>query len=99
MGTTYEKFLEHQKKDEKALREDLKPTAVEKIKTQMILNEISKKENIIFKDTEKIDTEAKRIQERSKTLSEDQAKILAESIYTNEEVFLFLEHIADGNEK
>ena len=65
----------------------------------MILNEISKKENIIFKDTEKIDAEAKRIQERNKTLSENQAKILAESIYTNEEVFLFLEHIADGNEK
>lgn len=99
MGTTYEKFLEHQKKDEKAFREDLKPTAIEKIKTQMILNEISKKENIIFKDTEKIDAEAKRIQERNKTLSENQAKILAESIYTNEEVFLFLEHIADGNEK
>ncbi len=92
MGIKIDDYLKHAKKTIEELRDEWRPHAKKKAKLQLILNEISKKENL-SPSKEEIEKEVSHIVEHYKDADRERAAVYAETVLTNEKVFQFLENI------
>jgi len=91
MGVKFDDYLKHAKKTLEDVRKEWRPHAEKKVKLQLILNEISRIENIKPTPSE-IDIEVNHIVEHYKDADRERASIYAETVLTNEKVFEFLEN-------
>ena len=94
LNTTLESFLKQYNKDLEILKKEMREEADKRIRIQLALNEIAKREKLQSEEKQ-VEAEIKRIQAREPTLSEHDVRTIAVSILMNEEVFRFLENIAD----
>ncbi len=92
MGVKLDDYLKHAKKTLDEVRLEWRPHAEKKAKLQLILNEISKKENI-KPDAKEIEEEVNHIVEHYKDADRERAAIYAETVLTNEKVFTWLEKV------
>jgi trigger factor len=92
MGVKLEDYLKHAKKTIDDLRKEWRPHAEKKAKLQLILNEIVKLEKINV-DAKEIEDEVKAILSHYKDANQEQARIYAETVLTNEKVYQFLESL------
>ena len=90
MGVKLEDYLKHAKKTIEEVRKEWLPHAEKKAKLQLVLNEISKKENI-HPTAAEIETEVDHIVAHYKDADRGHAAVYAETVLTNEKVFEFLE--------
>ncbi len=90
MGVKLDDYLKHAKKTLEEIRKEWLPHAEKKAKLQLILNEISRLENIKPSPAE-IEAETNHIVEHYKDADRERASIYAETVLTNEKVFEFLE--------
>jgi FKBP-type peptidyl-prolyl cis-trans isomerase (trigger factor) len=90
MGVKLGDYMKHAKKTIEELRAEWRPHAEKKAKLQLILNEISIKENI-KPDKKEIEEEVNHIVEHYKDADRERATTYAETVLTNEKVFQFLE--------
>lgn len=90
MGIKFEDYLKHLNKNMEDLRKEFRQDAEKKAKLSLILNEISKIENIKADETEVLN-EVNHILEHYKDADKDRARIYAENILTNEKIFQMLE--------
>ncbi len=91
MGVKLEDYLKHAKKTIEEIRKEWQPHAEKKAKLQLILNKISETENIVA-DKKDIEEEVKHILDHYKDADPEQAYTYAETVLTNEKVYLFLEN-------
>ena len=94
LNTTLESFLKQHNKDLEILKKEMRAAADKRVRIQLALNEIAKREKLQSEEKQ-VEVEIKRIQAREPTLSEHDVHTIAVSILMNEEVFRFLENIAD----
>ncbi len=92
-GFSFEDYLKHIKKTEEDLRAEWKDTAVKRAKSQVILNNIAKDENIAPKE-EDIKKEMENILSHYKDADRFRVRMYVETFMTNELVFQFLENQA-----
>lgn len=88
-GITLKEYLDHIKKTEEDLKKEWNDSAKKRALTQLVLNEISRKENILA-DEEKVHHLAHQIIDSHKGADHEAAHIYAETILTNAKVFEFL---------
>ncbi len=98
LKTTVEKYLEHRKITEEDLNEELEKDALKRIKVQLTMNAVSRKENIL-PDPVLVQKEVDRFKAKQTGMSEDELRVYISSLLSNEEVMNFLEKIASGVEK
>jgi trigger factor len=92
MGVKLEDYLKHAKKTIDELRKEWRPHAEKKAKLQLILNDIVKIEKISV-DAKEIEDEVKAILSHYKDANQEQARVYAETVLTNEKVYQFLESL------
>ncbi|PIR68509.1 hypothetical protein COU49_00500 [Candidatus Nomurabacteria bacterium CG10_big_fil_rev_8_21_14_0_10_35_16] len=90
MGLKFEDYLKHLKKTVEELRTEFHKDGEKKAKLSLILNEISKTENITA-DQEQVAQEVAHILEHYKEADPERARMHAENVLTNEKIFQFLE--------
>ncbi len=90
MGLKFEDYLTQLKKTREDLEKDFRADAEKRVKLGLILNKLSKTENL-FPSKEEIEKEANHIIEHYKGADPDQVRLYAENVLTNEKVFQFLE--------
>lgn len=90
MGLKFEDYLKHLNKTAEDLRKDFHSDAEKKAKLSLILNEITKSENII-PNQEQVAKEVAYILEHYKEADPERARMHAENVLTNEKIFQFLE--------
>jgi FKBP-type peptidyl-prolyl cis-trans isomerase (trigger factor) len=93
MGLKFEDYLKHLKKTVEDIRKDMRPDAETRAKSQLILNKIAVEEKIEA-NKEAVEKEVKVITEQYKEADPERARIYVETMFTNEEVFKFLENQA-----
>ena len=89
-GVNYEGYLNHIKKTEDDLKKEWKETATKRAKSQIVLNEIAKEENISPKE-EDVKREIDHILSHHKDVERFRVRMYVETFLTNELVFQFLE--------
>ncbi len=90
MGLKFEDYLKHLNKTLEDLRKEFRGDAEKKAKLALVLNKISKVENISA-DKEQVAREVAMILEHYKDADPERAELHAENVLTNEKVFQFLE--------
>ncbi|MDQ3245214.1 MAG: hypothetical protein M3P22_02645 [bacterium] len=90
MGMKFEDYIKHINKTIPDLRKEFKKDGEKKAKLGLILNEISKIENISA-DEKEVEKEVSHILEHYKDADRNRATIHAYTIITNEKIFEFLE--------
>jgi trigger factor len=90
MGLKFEDYLKHLNKTTEDLRKDFRIDAEKKAKLALILNEIAKAEKIAA-DDEQVAKEVAHILEHYKDADPERARMHAENVLTNEQIFQFLE--------
>lgn len=90
MGLKFEDYLKHLNKTVEDLRKEFRGDAEKKSKLALVLNKISKVENITA-DKEQVANEVAMILEHYKDADPERAELHAENVLTNEKVFQFLE--------
>lgn len=90
MGLKFEEYLKHLKKSEDDLKKEWKVDAMKRVKLDLAIDHIAKKEKIEA-DKEKIEAEVKHAQEHHKDVNPESARVYFEQILTNQAVFEFLE--------
>ncbi len=90
MGLKFDDYLKHLNKTIEDLKQEFRTDAEKKAKLALILNEISKKENIVA-DEAQVAAEVSNIIERYKDADPERARIHAENVLINEKIFQFLE--------
>lgn len=91
MGLKFEDYLKHLNKSIEDIRKEFRNDAEKKAKVGLVLNEISKIENLVA-DKEQVDKEVEQILEHYKDADPLRARMHAENVLTNEKVFEFLEN-------
>jgi FKBP-type peptidyl-prolyl cis-trans isomerase (trigger factor) len=91
-GVKYEDYLSHIKKSEDDLRKEWRETAIKRAKSQIVLNEVAKAENITPAE-EDIKREMENILAHYKDSERFHVRMYVETFLTNELVFKFLESI------
>ena len=89
-GLSFDDYLKHIKKTEDDLRVEWKDTAIKRAKSQIILNEIAKKESITPSEDE-VKKEMENILSHYKDADRFRVRMYVETFMTNELVFKFLE--------
>jgi trigger factor len=89
-GISYEEYLKHIKKTEEDLKKEWHDVAVKRAKSQVVLNEIAKAENISPKE-EEVKKEMEHILSHYKDADRFRVRMYVETFLTNELVFKFLE--------
>jgi trigger factor len=89
-GVTYENYLAHIKKTEADIKAEWQETAVKRAKSQIILNEIAKKEGIAPQE-EDIQKQMDHILSHHKDAERFRVRMYVETFLTNDLVFAFLE--------
>ncbi len=92
MGLKFEDYLKHLNKTKDELRTEFRNDAEKKAKLGLVLNEISKVENIIA-DAEEVEKEVAHILEHYKEADPERARMHSQNILTNEKIFQFLENL------
>ena len=90
MGLAFEDYLKHINKTEADLRAEYAGDAKKRVASKLIIEEISKKENLKPTDAE-IEKEVIRLMNEYPEADRVQTTMYVESILTNEKVFSFLE--------
>jgi len=90
MGLQFDKYLEHLKKTEDDLRNELQPEAEKRVKIQFILDKIVKIEEI-KPNKEEVEKNVQQILKQHKEAKEENARLYVEMVLSNQEVFKFLE--------
>ncbi len=90
-GGAFDEYLKHIKKTEEDMRRQWRTDAEKRAKSQLILNKITLKENIIA-PKEDVEKQVKHLLEHYKDANPDRARIYVETLLTNEKVFEFLEN-------
>lgn len=90
MGMKFDDYLKHLQKNRGDLEKEFHADGEKKAKLGLILNKISKTENIIA-DIAEVEKEVAHIIEHYKDADPERARIYAENILTNEKIFQFLE--------
>jgi trigger factor len=90
MGLKFEEYLSHLKKTREDLVKDFRGDAEKKAKLGLILNQLSKLENIIA-DASEVEKEANHIIEHYQGADPEQVRLYALNVLTNEKIFQFLE--------
>jgi FKBP-type peptidyl-prolyl cis-trans isomerase (trigger factor) len=90
MGVKLEDYLKHAKKTLEEVRKEWTPHAEKKAKLQLILNAIASTEKI-QPDKSEIENEVNHIVEHYKEADREKAATYAETVLTNEKVFVMLE--------
>ena len=93
LGTTVQAYIESRKITIDDLKKELRTDSEKRVKLQLILNEISKKENI-FVEEDLLEKEVQRMKERAKGVSETEVRMYIESMLTNEKIMNHLEKVA-----
>ena len=83
-------YLTHIKKTKEELFSEWRPAAEKRAKLQLVLNEISKKENVEV-DKEKVDAEVTHLMSHHKDADQERVRIYVETMLKNEEVMKLLE--------
>lgn len=91
MGMKFEDYLKHLGKTVDDMRNEFRKDGEKKAKLELILNEISKVENITA-SMEEIEKEVNHILEHYKDADRQRVTIHAQNILTNEKIFQFLEN-------
>jgi trigger factor len=91
MGLTFEDYMKHLGKTEDDMKADWKNDAEKRVKVQLIVGEISKKEHLL-PSPEEINAEVLKLMMRYPDADETNAKMYMESVLINEKVFAFLEN-------
>ena len=91
MGLKFEDYLKHINKTIEDIRKEFRGDAEKKAKLALVLNKISKEENISA-DKEQVAKEVAMILEHYKDADPERAELHAENVLTNEKVFQFLEN-------
>jgi trigger factor len=105
MGLTFEKYLEIVKKDEKNLKKDLEKNAIKRVRTALVLREISKKERVeptekeVGEELNKILKQYPNEAEVKKSLDLAKIREFIKGMLANEKVFTILEKRAEENSK
>jgi trigger factor len=89
-GSKWEEYLEHLKKTEEEIKKDWRETAEKRTKSQLILNEIAKKEKIEVSKDEVL-AEALKIMTQMPEANEDHVKSYVTQILQNEKVMKILD--------
>ncbi len=90
MGLTFDDYLKHLKKTADDLKKEWRADATKRVKLDLALNHIAKKEKIIA-DPLKVEEEVKHAQEHHKDVDADRARNYFSHIFQNQAVFEFLE--------
>jgi trigger factor len=90
MGLKFEDYLKHLNKTVEDMRKEFRKDAEKKAKLGLVLNEISKIENIV-PDIKQVNKEVENILEHYKDADRERATLHAQNVLTNEKVFSFLE--------
>lgn len=90
-GMKFEDYLSKINKNEEQIKEDWRPQAVKKAKTQLILNKIAAEENI-KPDLQKVEEEVKKVLAQYPGADKERARVYIETVLANESVFEFLEN-------
>ena len=90
MGIQVPQYLSHIKKTEAELRKDWRPDAMKKAKLSLVVDKISKEENLI-PTKENVDHEVKHLMEHYKDAVPERARAYVEMALTNQMVMEFLE--------
>ena len=91
MGLKFEDYLKHLNKTKEDIEKEFRGDAEKKSKLALVLNKISKVENIKA-DKEQVANEVAMILEHYKDADPERAELHAENVLTNEAVFQFLEN-------
>ncbi|MEI8269816.1 MAG: trigger factor, partial [bacterium] len=91
MGLKFEDYLKHLNKTKEDIEKEFRGDAEKKSKLALVLNKISKVENITA-DKEQVANEVAMILEHYKDADPERAEMHAENVLTNEAVFQFLEN-------
>ena len=91
MGLKFEDYLKHLNKTKEDIEKEFRGDAEKKAKLALVLNKISKIENITA-DKEQVANEVAMILEHYKDADPERAEMHAENVLTNEAVFQFLEN-------
>lgn len=90
MGMKFEDYLKHLNKTPADLRKDFRGDAEKRAKLSLVMHEIGKAEKIVA-DPEQVAKEVAMILEHYKDADPERAKMHAENVLTNEQIFKFLE--------
>ncbi len=90
MGITFEQYITHTKKTEEEIRDELSPRAEDRVKSNLALAEIAKKEKIT-PDEKDIEKEVEHLLEHYKDADPIRTRSYVETVLTNEKVFEMLE--------
>jgi FKBP-type peptidyl-prolyl cis-trans isomerase (trigger factor) len=93
MGLSYEDYLKHLNKSEEAIREEFKPDAEKRVKMELAMREIAKKEKIEPKE-EDIAPQVEALMKQYPGADLDRARVYITEMLTNDKVFAFLEQQA-----
>lgn len=88
-GLSFEDYLKHIKKEESDLRTEWMPDAEKRVKIELILAEIARKEDI-KPDQETLEHELEHLMEHYKDADKERARAYLEHMLTNEKVFEYL---------
>ncbi len=90
MGLSYEEYLKHLGKEEKVMRDELRADAVKRVKMELLIAEIAKKENVV-PDAAESEKQVEEIMRGYPGADLERAKAYVEQIQINEQVFKILE--------
>lgn len=92
MGITWDEYLKHLKKTIDDMHKQWRPDAEKRVKLDLIIDHIAKKEKISADQT-KVETELTHAREHHKDIDPEKARSYFEHIFQNQAVFEFLEKI------
>lgn len=90
MGLSYEEYLKHLGKEEKVMRDELRADAEKRVKMELLIAEIAKKENVV-PDADATQKQVEEIMRGYPGADLERAKAYVEQIQVNEQVFKILE--------
>jgi len=90
MGLKFEDYLKHLKKTEEEMKKEWRPEATKKVKLDLSLVYIARKEKII-PDMTKVEEEVKHAKEHHKDIDENRARMYFSHMFETQAVFEFLE--------
>ncbi len=93
-GLTVEDYLKHINKTEEDLRKEWREDAKKRAQIQLVINKIFVGEEMKM-DSEKVEKETKAILSQHKDLDRNNVRNYVENIVLNEQVFFFLENLAE----
>ncbi len=90
MGLSYEEYLKHLGKEEKVMRDELRADAEKRVKMELLIAEIAKKENVV-PDAAETEKQVDEIMRGYPGADLERARAYVEQIQINEQVFKILE--------